>query len=409
MLVKLAWCNIWRQKRRTFLTASSLALALFLSLLTRTMQEGSYAISIDNAARYYTGLIQLQNPEYVQSLSINDLLPMTESFAHPITQNPDISFHLPRLESYALAAAGNRSKGVMVIGVNPEREANYSKLSEKVTQGTFITNDDQKVLIGEGLANYLHLKTGDEIILYGQGYHGQTAAGLYPVRGILKFPMPQLNNQLIYMPLHLAQELYSTSDRVTEWVLHTNDLNKLKEIKTQLKAEYGNKVSVRDWEELSPELSQQIMMDKISGILIIYILYGVVGFGLFATITMMTLERQREFAVMLATGMLRSRLLRLVAIESFYIALLGIGLGLLVSFPVLTYLYFNPIQMTGDAAQMMVEYGFEPILPVLIEPSLFINQIIVVLVLLLVCLIYPMSRIFRFKLADALKGGSHAN
>lgn len=409
MLVKLAWRNIWRQKRRTFLTASALALALFLSLLTRCMQEGSYAISIDNAARFYTGLIQLQNLEYAQSLSINDLLPMTSAFIRPVVQHPDISFHLPRLESFALAAAGERSKGVMVIGAKPESEDNYSKLSSKLIKGQFITHDDQKVLIGEGLATYLRLNVGDEIVLYGQGYHGQTAAGLYAVKGILHFPMPQLDNQLVYMPLSLAQSLYSVGDRVTEWVLHTKDLRQLKTTKTKLIADYGHKVSVRDWEELSPELSQQIMMDKISGILIIYILYGVVGFGLFATITMMTLERQREFAVMLATGMLRSKLLHLVAIESFYIAFLGVALGLLISFPVLTYLYFNPIQMTGDSAQMMLEYGFEPILPVLIEPSLVINQIVAVLVLLLICLIYPLIRISRLSLADALKGGSHAN
>ena len=111
-------------------------------------------------------------------------------------------------------------------------------------------------------------------------------------------------------------------------------------------------------------------MDKISGIFMLYILYGVVGFGLFATVTMMTLERQREFAVMLATGMLRVQLLRLVFVESLFIAVIGIVLGLLFSFPLLTYLYFNPIQMTGDAARMMVESGFEPIIPVLVVPSM---------------------------------------
>ncbi len=409
MLVKLAWRNIWRQKRRTFLTAAALALALFLSLLTRCMQEGSYAISIDNAARFYTGLIQLQNPEYVQSRSINDLLPMSESFIRPVTQNQNISFYLPRIEAFALAAAGERSKGVMVIGAKPELEDGYSNLSKKVITGNFINQDDNQILIGEGLATYLRINIGDEMVLYGQGYHGQTAAGLYSVKGILHFPMPQIDNQLVYMPLSLAQNLYSTGDRVTEWVLHTSNLKLIKETKSDLTTYFGKKVSVRDWEELSPELSQQIMMDKISGILILYILYGVVGFGLFATITMMTLERQREFAVMLATGMLRIRLIRLVAIESFYISFLGVALGLLISLPVLTYLYFNPIQMTGDSAQMMLEYGFEPILPVLIEPSLIVNQIIAVLVLLLICLIYPMIRIFRLNLADSLKGGSHAN
>ncbi|PWI33294.1 ABC transporter permease [Vibrio albus] len=409
MLVKLAWRNIWRQKRRTFLTAGALALALFLSLLMRSMQEGSYSISIDHAARFYTGLIQLQHPKYAESLSINDLLPMTDDFIQPVLQNPDISDHLPRLESFALAAAGERSKGVMVIGAVPEMEKGYSNLDQKLIAGEFLTEDDRQVLIGERLANYFRLKIGDEIVLYGQGYRGQTAAGLYPVKGILHFPMPQLDSQLVYMPLSLAQNLYSTGKQVTAWVLHTRDLALVTGTEATLEKHYGDTVNVRDWEELAPEMSQQITMDKVSGIFMLYILYGVVGFGLFATITMMTLERQREFAVMLATGMLRIRLLQLVAVESLFIATLGIVLGLMVAAPVLTYLHFNPIQMTGDAARMMEETGFEPILPVLIAPSLIANQIIAVLVLLLISLIYPMVRIFRLSLASALKGGAHAH
>ncbi len=408
MLVTLAWRNIWRQKRRTILTASALALALFLSLTMRAMQEGSYAISIDNAARFYTGLVQLQHPDYQDSQSINDLLPMDDEFLRPIINNKQISFYLPRIESFALAASGERSKGVMVIGAIPSQEDVYSHLSQKLIRGNYLNNDDRQVLVGERLASYFQLQVGDEIILYGQGYHGQTAAGLYPVKGILRFPVPQLDSQIIYMPLALAQELYSTGHRVTAWVLHTHDLNQITPTAQALKSSYSNQVNVRTWQQLAPELSQQITMDKISGIFMLYILYGVVGFGLFATITMMTLERQREFAVMLATGMLRTTLAKLIIIESFFIATLGIGLGLLLSFPVLSYLYFNPIQMTGDAAQMMLESGFEPIIPVQVTPAMVTNQVVSVITLLLMSLIYPLVRITRLNLADSLKGGAHA-
>ncbi len=409
MLVTLAWRNIWRQKRRTVLTASALALALFLSLTMRAMQEGSYSISIDNAARFYTGLIQLQHPDYKESQSINDLLPMDEKFLQPVLSNKQISFYLPRLESFALAASGERSKGVMVIGAIPSQEDVYSHLSQKLIHGNYLNNDDRQVLIGERLANYFNLQVGNEIILYGQGYHGQTAAGLYPVKGILRFPLPQLDSQLIYMPLNLAQELYSTGTQVTAWVLHTHDLSEINQTAQSLKVSYSNKVNVQSWQQLAPELAQQITMDKISGIFMLYILYGVVGFGLFATITMMTLERQREFAVMLATGMLRSKLATLVVTESLFISILGIGFGLILSFPVLGYLYFNPIQMTGDAAQMMLESGFEPIIPVQVTPSMVSNQIIAVITLLLFSLIYPLVRITRLNLANSLKGGAHAD
>ncbi|MCW8330781.1 ABC transporter permease [Photobacterium sp. SDRW27] len=408
MLVKLAWRNLWRQKRRTILTASALALALALSLFMRCLQEGSYANNIENAARFYTGLLQIQHPEFSESQSIDDLLPLSEPFIAPAKNHPNIKRILPRVESFALAAAGDKSKGVMVMGVMPEQENDYSGIADKLSEGEFLTADDQQVLIGEGLARFLELQVGDEIILYGQGYRGQTAAGLYRIKGILDFPMPQLDNQLVYMPLALAQTLYSSGSQVTAWVLHTNVLSDLPQTLAELAEGYNGQARVRDWQDLSPEMAQQIVMDKVGGIIMMYLLYGVVGFGLFATLLMMTLERQREFGVMLATGLLRRKLLVLISIESMFIAMFGVAIGLVISAPVLTWFYFNPIELTGETAEMILEMGWDPVLPVLLEPWLFINQIVIVLALLVLCMIYPMWRVYRLDLVSALKGGGHA-
>lgn len=408
MLFKLAWRNLWRQKRRTLLTASALSLALILSLAMRSLQEGTYASNIDNSARFYTGLIQLQHIDFSNSHSIDDLLPASRDFIAPVVNEPKITDVIPRLESFALAAAGDKSKGVMVLGIDPVKEDQYSGLSEKITQGDYLTSGEAQVLVGASLARTMKLTLGDELVLYGQGFRGQTAAGLYTVKGIISFPLPQLESQLVYLPLGEAQQLFSTGEQVTNWVLHTDKLSDVEDVVEQLKAIYPESVSVQDWQQLSPETAQQIQMDKVGGIFLMYILYGVVGFGLFATIMMMTLERQREFGVMLATGMQRGRLLLLVSIESLLIAMLGIVIGMLVVTPVLTYLLYHPIQLTGETAKLMVDAGFEPILPVMMAPSLYLNQIAIVLLMLVLCLIYPMIRIGRLNLVNALKGGAHA-
>jgi ABC-type antimicrobial peptide transport system permease subunit len=111
---------------------------------------------------------------------------------------------------------------------------------------------------------------------------------------------------------------------------------------------------------------------------------------------------------MLATGMLRSKLVLLLTIESLFMSVIGIIIGLIVSAPVLGYFYFNPIEITGDAAKLMRESGFEPIVPVSLDPHLLLNQIVVVLLILLLCLLYPMVRMFRMPIAAGLKGGAHA-
>ena len=408
MLIKLAWRNLWRQKRRTLLTASALALALLLSLLMRSIQEGSYTANIDNAARLSTGLIQLQNPDFKESQSIDDLLPMSDEFIKPAKQQPNIEFTLPRIETFSLAAANEKSKGVMVVGVAPQEENAYSKLADKVVKGDYFSENDKSILLSEGLARFFNLTIGDEIVLYGQGYRGQTAAGLYHIKGIVHFPMPELNNQLIYLPIKEASNLFSTEDQVTAWVLHTRDFSQLPQTVNDLQIGYGSNVAVRPWNDLSPEMEQQIQIDRVSGIIMMYILYGIVGFALFATLLMMTLERQREFGVMLATGMGRAQLLKLLVFESLFIALLGIAIGLVIASPVLGYLYFNPITLTGDTAIAMLEMGYEPIIPVLISSWLFINQIMIVIGLLFLCLLYPLWRTYQLNIVSALKGGTHA-
>ncbi|WP_019614929.1 ABC transporter permease [Psychromonas ossibalaenae] len=413
MLVKLAWRNLWRQKRRTILTASALALALILSLVMRCIQEGSYSANIENIARLSTGLIQLQHPEFKDSQSIDDLLSADPEFIDFARELSTVETILPRIESFALAASGDKSKGILVFGIDPLPEDIYSSLSKKVISGSYFSErqnkgDKPQVLIAEGLARQLGLQPGDELVLYGQGYRGQTAAGLFTIQGILHFPMPQLNNQLVYMSLQSAQYLYSTGDLVTSWVLHTDSLADVEQAASALKQYYQQGVNVRDWLDLSPDLAQQILMDRTSGLILMYLLYGIVGFGLFATLLMMTLERQREFAVMLATGLLRSKLLKLICIESAFIGLLGIIIGLLIAFPILIWLLFNPITLTGETAQLMLEMGYDPIIPVLLDPQLFINQIVVVLGLLVLCLIYPLLRLYKIDLVSALKGGAHA-
>ena len=418
MLLKLAWRNLWRQKRRTLLTACALSLALILSLVMRSTQEGSYANNIENSARFSTGLIQLQHPDFAETQSIDDLLPETDAFIDIAKQVSDVERVLPRIESFTLAAAADKSKGVMVLGVMPELEDDYSGIASKLVAGEFLKQDDKQVLIGQGLAEYFELTVGDEIVLYGQGYRGQTAAGLYTIKGVLHFPISQLDNQLIYMPLPLAQTLFSTDKQVTAWVLHTKNLSQLEQTVNRLKQVYSeqgkaagftDKVNVRDWKALSPEMAQQIAMDKAGGIFMMYLLYGVVGFGLFATILMMTLERQREFGVMLATGLLRPKLLVLVILESSFISLLGIAIGLAIATPVLIWFNLHPIELTGETAQLMLDMGWEPIIPMMLAPWLFVDQIVIVLVLMLICLIYPLWRIYRLDLVTALKGGEHAH
>lgn len=406
--IRLAWRNIWRQKRRTLITAMAIAAAMLLSLFMRSMQEGSYAHNLDNATRAYSGYLQLQEPEFSENQSIDKLLPGDDGFVEKIHTIQGITTAVPRIESFALGAAGDKSKGVIVMGVAPEAEDAYSGLADRVKQGRYFERDNEEAaLVGSRLADYFKLSVDDELVLYGQGYHGTTAAGVYTVAGIIDFPNQQLNARLVYLPLKTAQELYLTGNQVTAWALHGKNVRAIPAMEQAARAAFqdgGYEVKVRNWADISPEMAQQISMDRVSGQFMVFVLYGVVGFGLFATIVMMTLERRREFAVMLATGMVRTKLQFLVMLETLFIAMTGAVLGLAVTTPILVYLWANPIPLTGDLAMTMEEMGWEPIIPFSLAPEIFAVQVAIVLLMVAICLGYPLFKIYRLQLAPSLKG-----
>lgn len=154
---------------------------------------------------------------------------------------------------------------------------------------------------------------------------------------------------------------------------------------------------------MNKTLVQEIKGDNAGGIIMLAILYIVVAFGVFGTILMMTMERRKEFAVMIAIGMHRAKLTMIIIFETIFIGLLGIASGSVLILPVIYYLNGHPIRITGKAAQGYQQFGIEPLLPTALDPSIFLNQGVTVLVIAMVSVIYPLWYINRFPVTETLK------
>ncbi len=160
---------------------------------------------------------------------------------------------------------------------------------------------------------------------------------------------------------------------------------------------------VRTWPEMMPELLQAIEFDRSSLLFITGILYVVIAFGLFGTILTMTLERMREFGVLLSVGMQRLQLAGVVFIETFFISVLGVIAGFMLSYPLLIWFRHNPVKLTGDAAEAMLEFGVEPIMPVSMAPQVFYSQMLVVFAIALAVSLYPTLKLIRLNILEAAR------
>ncbi|MEN7547715.1 FtsX-like permease family protein [Rapidithrix thailandica] len=402
-LVTLAWRNIWRNQRRTLITISSIFFAVLLALFMRSMQFGSYENMIRNSVEFYSGYIQIHKKGYWENKSINKLLEETDSVKALVNTTQNVHFYIPRLESFVLAASDNLSKGAMVIGTGPEEENQMTRLASKVIEGEYFTSGTRGVLIAQGLAEYLQLHLHDTLVLIGQGYHGVNAVDMYPITGIIKLPNPQANNNMVYMPIVLAQEFNAAPDLLSAMVIKVNDIQSVQQTTSQLQNTLGDSYEVMDWKSLQPELVQLIESDNAGGVIMLGILYVVIAFGIFGTVIMMSMERTKEFGILIAVGMQKLQLSFMIVLETIFIGLFGLGVSLTAGIPLLLYMHKNPIPLTGNAAEAMLKMGVEPIVPFSLEPNIFITQCLAILVIVVICLVYPVWNIYQLKIIETMK------
>ncbi|MCK4677571.1 MAG: ABC transporter permease, partial [Bacteroidales bacterium] len=402
--LKIAWRNLWRNKRRTILTILSVFFAVFLALIMRSMQLGSYDMMVRSAVENSTGYIQIHAKGYWDDKSIDNTFVATDSLHQTVASSQYVTTTIPRIESFALASSGTQTKGIALIGTDMVKEDAVSGLSKKIIRGHYLDTNEEGVMVAEKLADYLKLDLNDSVVLISQGYHGITASGLYRIVGIIQFATPAMNNSMIYMGLPAIQYFYAAPDRLTSLSIMLDDKDHLQQTVNELEKLDAENLEVMTWKEMLPELVQGIQGDNISGIVMLGILYLVIGFGILGTILMMTMERKREFGIMVAVGMRRTKLAIIILIETITIGILGIISGMAASFPIILYLMLNPIRLTGEAAEAMLEYNIEPIMPFIIEPGFYINQSLTVIIITLLAGLYPIMVIGKFKVIQALQG-----
>jgi ABC-type lipoprotein release transport system permease subunit len=404
LTLKMAWRNIWRNRRRTLITMGSIVMAVVLSAVMASMQQGQYDQMIDNTVGSFTGHIQVQAPGYFDKPSLDNSLELNDSLIDATRNHPEILAVIPRIDSYALAGGYKKTKAGMVIGIDIEAEKLLSKPHEKVIQGSYFTSNYQHgVLVAEGLADFLDVEVGDSLVMLGSGYHGVSAADLIPVIGILKFGITDMNNSIMYLPLNTAQEFYGAYNRVTSLALLTRNPEKVAEIANDLESTLPTDLEVYDWMELVPELIQAIQADRGSGYIILMVLYMVVGFGILGTVLMMTAERKYEFGVMLAIGTAKMRIAGMLILEMAILIFFGTITGILASLPVIYYFHFNPMEFTGQAAEAIREYGMEPFIRFSTDPEILFIQATIVAVMAIIISIYPLLHTRKLHPVEAMR------
>lgn len=404
MLFKLAWRNIWRNKRRSIITAASVAFALFFAICMRSMQLGTYDNVYSNVINSSTGYLQIHHKGYWDDRTLEKSIKISDSLRQTVLSSDGVVDIVPRLESFSLLSTGNSTKGAMIMGINPEAEARYFDLKKDLQAGQFLDDNSKGIMLSEGLAHYFDATPGDTVVLIGQGYHGISANGQYVVEGIIKLSTPELNNGLAYVSIKEAQQLFGAYGRASSLVVIPKDADDFQDISRELTNRLDtSKYEVMTWRQMMPELIQAMQADSSGGLVILFILYLVISFGVFGTILMLTAERIPEFGILISIGMSRGKIALITFLETVFLSLIGLAAGCVLALPLTYYFHYHPIRLTGAMDSAMTEYGFEPLIPASIDPSIVFVHGSGVLIITMLLSLYAVWSIYQLNPVKAMR------
>lgn len=403
--LKMAWRNIWRNRRRSVLTMAAIAFACTLLIFMLSFQFGTYETMINSAVRIHTGYFQVQAEGYHDDPSVRKVVAEPERVAQALSEVPEVTAFAPRAAGFALISSETRTYGAMVNGVDPEREPTVSRIPRLVREGRFLEPGDvDAAMLGELLAENLQVGLGDLVTLLGQGRDGSIAAAVVTVRGIFHSGQDEFDRSALYLPLDYFQEVFFMRGAVHKLVAVTDSLGNVPEAERAVRKALADQseLVVLDWDELMPGLSQSILIDLVSGLIFYGLLLVVVAFSILNTFLMAVLERTREFGVMMALGTSRNRLTRLLLTESMLLTAVGIGLGIVLGCAVTLFFESHGIEMS-EAAELLQQFGISGTLyPRLSWLSAAIGPVLVLFITFLTA-VYPALRVRRLTPVEAMR------
>lgn len=403
MLIKLAWRNIWRNKKRSLITITAIVIAVFLAICMRSLQLGMYDNMIKNVVGSYSGHVQIHSNGYWEEQTIDNAFLYNDSLIKIIENNTNVEHTTKRIQSGCLSSFDDLSKFVFVNGIEPQKEQLMTNWNKRLMEGELLTPNSSSINIGKGIAKYYNIKVGDTLIFVGQGYHGMQAVGAFPVCGILDMKNPNLNNVSVFMSLSTAQDFLSANDLMTHLIINKKEYTDEESIVSSLSENFNEEYEIMTWQEMMPEIEQVIQADSAGGLVMIFILYMIITFGIFGTVLMMTQERKYEFGVVVSIGMRKIKLMIAMVYETIFLTSIGVLSGIILSRPLVLYFYNNPLEFPAEQAEMIENQGFEAVIPFMSSYDIPITHGLIIFFISLFISIYPVITIYNLNPVKAMK------
>ncbi len=405
IILRLAWRNLWRHARRTWLTVGAMVFSNILLVFMISLQFGMYGLMIDNTLQVFTGHLQVQAPGYKDDQKMRQVVPRVSGLADRLRAELGNDRIAARGWAFGLASSEERSYGIGIYGVEPDFEPRVSNIPGLISEGRYLDDTNaQEVVVGAVLARNLRATLGDELTLLGSGLDGSFAAAVLEIVGIFESGVPDIDRNIAEMPLGAFQDVFYMEGAGHQVVVFGNLLREVPVLQERVRNLLPDDADlvVHDWDALQPGLKQAIQADISSAFFMYGVLVILVAFSVLNTSLMSVLERTHEFGVAMALGLRPGRLGRLIMLETLMMGLIGLVLGAIAGAIVTSWFTVNGLSIPG-----MDEMAAQFNLPARVFPSvnlltMFLGPAVVFLFTLLAA-VYPALRLHKLRIVDAMR------
>jgi len=403
MIFSVAWRNIWRNKVRSLVVIFAVAIGLYAGVWSAAFMKGMMNQRIDKVIKTELSNIQIHNPEFRKTSEFANYMASASTLVEKISKTENVKGASNRIVIQSMVASAETASGVIIMGVDPEKESKVTNLHEKIIDGAYFEGIKRNpVVIGKKLAEKLNVKLRSKIVITVQDLENNITSGAFRIAGIYS-----TNNNLYdeghvfvrYSDLHAITGLPQGAGHEIAISIDNNEVlpSVQKNVKSMAKG-----LEVLNWKELSPEMSYLTeTMDLYMYIFIIIILLALL-FGIINTMLMVVMERRKEIGMLMAIGMQKFKIFRMIVVESILLSLVGGAVGIIIGGFVARIRSNHPIDLSMWAKGYEA-LGYDAFVYLHLEPALLINVAIMVIITGIIAALYPAYKALKNDPADALR------
>ena len=403
MLIKIAWRNIWRNTSRSLTILIAIMIGLAAALMASAFSMGFVQQRFNNVIERFVSHIQIHNPEFVHDGEVYQYLDKPQKLLQSLSQIPEIKYFTERTKINGMIASAKVSAGVQITGIKPEAEQRLTDLKGWLTKGTYFEDVKRNpVYIGQELANKLKVDVGSRVVINFQDLDGDITAASFKVVGIFKTIELAFDEGTVFVRRSDLNSLLGDESLTHEIALILNDFNQTTTIKNQLQQHFPA-YEVRSWESLSEELLMMQEMTTQSLIFLVFIILLGLGFGILNTMLMSVFERTRELGMLIAVGMSKMHVFRMIMLETLFLSFTGAITGMLSGFLLISWLGTKGINLAGLAGDSLAIYGYGNMIYPDLEPQFYFQTAIMVLLIAVLSALYPAFKALKLVPAEAVR------